>query len=203
MRILRLFSIIAIFPWSLLLAQVDRANLNGTVTDVSGAVVPVAAVEVVSRETGLKRQTVTGSSGTFTITGLPIGTYDLTVAHPGFQTNKVGGVALSVGQTRTVDVKLDVIGVSASVEVQAEAAALETSNAQVGNVIENRQLSDIPVNGRNWATSRCCPPGPSTWGAETSTASGSTDGASTTTITPSTGSTPRACRSKLKRPMHA
>ena len=104
MRTLRLFSLTSIFSWSLLLAQIDRANLNGTVTDVSGAVVPVAAVEVVSQETGLKRQTVTGSSGTFTITGLPIGTYDLIVGHPVFQTSNVRSIALSVGQTRIVDV---------------------------------------------------------------------------------------------------
>ena len=159
MRTLRLFSISSIFSWSLLFAQIDRANLNGTVTDVSGAVVPVAAVEVVSQETGLKRQTVTGSSGTFTITGLPIGTYDLSVAHPGFQTNNVRAIALSVGQTRTVDVKLDVIGVSASVEVQARSEALEKSDAQIGTVIETRQLRDIPVNGRNWATLMTLAPG--------------------------------------------
>src|SRR5437763_16526379 len=94
MRTLRLFTIFSIFSWSLLLAQIDRANLNGTVTDVSGAVVPGATVEVVSQQTGLKRQGVTGSYGTFTITGLPIGTYDLTVARAGFQTNNVPAIEL-------------------------------------------------------------------------------------------------------------
>jgi hypothetical protein len=156
---LRRCLIVSIFSSGLLFAQIDRANLNGTVTDVSGAVVPFATVEVVAQQTGLKRQTVSGSSGTFTITGLPIGAYDLTVAHSGFQISKVQGIELSVGQTRTVDLKLDVVGVSASVEVHATSEALERSDAQIGTVIETSQLRDIPVNGRNWATLMTLAPG--------------------------------------------
>lgn len=69
------------------------------------------------------------------------------------------GIQLFVGQTRTLDAKLQVGAVATQVEVQAEAAALETSNVQVGNVIENRQLSYIPANGRNWATLQMLSPG--------------------------------------------
>src|SRR5437660_181486 len=60
--------------------QIDRANLNGTVTDSTRAVVPDARVEVVSRETGLKRIVGTGPGGIYSIAGLPIGTYDLTIS---------------------------------------------------------------------------------------------------------------------------
>jgi len=65
--------------------QVDRANLDGTVTDSSRAVVANAHVEIRSRETGLKRAVETGPTGVYSITGLPIGTYDLTITRAGFR----------------------------------------------------------------------------------------------------------------------
>ena len=68
------------------LAQINRANLNGTVTDPSGASIPNAKVEVVAPDTGFKRQTTTGSSGVYSISSLPTGTYDLTVSGNGFKT---------------------------------------------------------------------------------------------------------------------
>ena len=78
--------------------QVDRANLNGTVTDSSGAVAAGARVELVSRETGLKRVVETGRTGVYSITGLPIGTYDLRISRAGFRTFEVNGIQLFVGQ---------------------------------------------------------------------------------------------------------
>ena len=139
--------------------QVDRANLNGTVTDSSRAVVPDARVELVSRETGLKRVVQTGPAGVYSIAGLPIGTYDLTVSRAGFRTFDVNGVQLFVGQTRTVDVELQVGTVSEELQVQATVAPLETNNARVGAVLEHQQLGDIPINGRNWATLEMLAPG--------------------------------------------
>jgi hypothetical protein len=103
--------------------------------------------------------TQTGPSGVYSIPGLPVGTYNLKISCEGFGPFKVKGIQLFVGQTRTMDAKLQVGALATQVEVQAEAAALETSDAQVGNVIENRQLSDIPVNGRNWATLQMLAPG--------------------------------------------
>src|SRR6266699_1711665 len=84
-------------------AQVDRAHLNGTVTDSARAVVPDARVEVVSRNTGLKRVVQTGPGGVYSIVGLPIGTYDLTVSRSGFRSFELKNIGLLVGQTRTVD----------------------------------------------------------------------------------------------------
>ncbi|PYQ21228.1 MAG: hypothetical protein DMF81_16045 [Acidobacteria bacterium] len=139
--------------------QVDRANLNGTVTDSSGAVAAGARVELVSRETGLKRVVETGRTGVYSITGLPIGTYDLRISRAGFRTFEVNGIQLFVGQTRTVNAELQVGSVSEELQVLDTAAPLETSNARVGAVLEHRQLSDIPVNGRNWATLEILAPG--------------------------------------------
>ena len=143
----------------LVYGQVDRANLNGTVTDASGSLVPQARVELVSHDTGLKREAETGPSGVFSITGLPIGSYDLKVSRDGFRSSEVKAIQLSVGQTRNLDVTLEIGATSSQIEVQAEATALETSDAQVGGVLEHSQLSDIPINGRNWATLETLVPG--------------------------------------------
>ncbi len=140
-------------------AQIDRANLNGTVSDSSGALIPGARIEIVSRETGIRRETATGPAGTYNLTGLPIGTYDLSISHQGFETSNVQAIELFVGQTRTVDAKLGVGAIATQVDVQATAEALEKSDAQIGTVIETQQLRDIPVNGRNWATLMMLAPG--------------------------------------------
>src|SRR5271169_492665 len=91
-----------------LFAQIDRANLNGTVTDPSGASVPNSKVEVVAPATGFKRQATTGSSGVYSLSSLPTGMYDLTVTGNGFKTFQEKGIELVVGQTRTVNVQLEV-----------------------------------------------------------------------------------------------
>src|SRR5437763_12643876 len=88
--------------------QVDGANLNGTVTDSSGAIVPKAHVQVLSPDSGFRREADTGPSGAYNITGLPIGTYDVKFSHPGFSVVEVKGIRLFVGQTLTVDAKLEV-----------------------------------------------------------------------------------------------
>jgi hypothetical protein len=154
----RLAIFLALFA-GLVYGQIDRASLNGTVTDASGLLVPQARVELVSPDTGLKREVQTGPAGNFSITDLPIGTYDLRVSHEGFRASEVKGIVLFVGQTRTIDAKLEVGTTTSQIEVQAEATALQTSDAQVGGVLEHSQLSDIPINGRNWATLEMLTPG--------------------------------------------
>jgi carboxypeptidase family protein/TonB-dependent receptor-like protein len=139
--------------------QVDRASLNGTVTDSSRAVVADARVELVSRETGQKRVGQTGPTGVYSIPGLPIGTYDLTISCAGFRNFEMNGIQLFVGQTRNIDAELQVGTVTEDVQVQATVAPLETSNARVGAVLEHQQLDDIPINGRNWATLETLAPG--------------------------------------------
>ena len=191
------------FSVCLVYSQVDRANLNGTVTDTSGAVIPKALVEAVSRDTGLKRVTETGPAGTYNLAGLPIGSYDLTLFHEGFRAVKVNGIQLFVGQTRTVDSKLEVGAIESRVNVVGTAEALEQSNAQIDAVIETQQLRNIPINGRNWASLMTLAPGAINVGGEIKGAYVLSDARATTTTTRSTGSMPPGCRSSHKRRMPA
>ncbi|HLY63161.1 MAG TPA: TonB-dependent receptor [Terriglobia bacterium] len=147
------------------MAQINRANLNGTVTDPSGASIPNSQVEVVAPDTGFKRQTTTGTSGVYSISSLPTGTYDLTVSGDGFKTFQEKGIELSVGQTRTVDVQLQVGAPTTRVEVQSAVAALDSNNAEIAGVIQSRQVEDIPLNGRDWSLLMTLSPGAVNLGA--------------------------------------
>src|SRR5450755_3903685 len=131
-----LFAVLLV-GWGVLpgVAQIDRANLSGTVSDPSGASVPKAKVEVVSPNTGFKRQVETGDAGVYSITGLPIGMYDLTISHEGFKTFDEKGIALLVGQTRTINAPLVVGAAIQKVDVQATVQALESANAELGGVV--------------------------------------------------------------------
>lgn len=134
------------------MAQISRANLNGTVTDPSGAVVPNATVEVVAPDTGFTRQATTGSSGVYSINSVPIGTYNLTVSAKGFNTFRATSIELTVGETRTLNAQLQVGAATTRVQVSATAVALETNNAELSTVVRPREVQDIPLNGRDWAT---------------------------------------------------
>src|ERR1017187_1343137 len=146
-------------------AQINRANLNGTVADPSGASIPNSQVEVVAPDTGFKRQTTTGSSGVYSISSLPTGMYDLTVLGNGFKTFQEKGIELSVGQTRTVNVQLEVGAATTTVEVKASAQALDSNNAEISTVIRTGQVENIPLNGRDWSLLMTLAPGAVNLGA--------------------------------------
>ncbi len=140
-------------------AQIERATLTGTITDPSGASVPAARVEIVSPGTGFERHVDTGNAGVYSITDLPIGTYNVTISRAGFKTFEVKGIQLSVRQTRTVDAQLEVGTAMARVEVQGATQPLENTNAEIGNVLQSKQVNDIPINGRDWSTLMTLAPG--------------------------------------------
>jgi len=142
-----------------LVAQVDHASLSGTVTDASSAVVQGASVATVSIETGFRRQTTTGTSGTYQIPGLPIGNYTVTFSKQGFKPVEIKDVELAVGQPRTVDARLQVGATTDTVEVTAEIQTLNRTNAEVGGLVDAEQIKEIPVDGRNWASLMLLAPG--------------------------------------------
>lgn len=140
-------------------AQVDRSTLAGTVMDSTAAVLPGAAVEVVSTETGLARATVTESSGVYRVVGLGPGMYNVTVTFDGLNTKRIGDVRLRVGETRTLDVSLDVAGLETVVEVVERAPIADRSSAQQGTVVSSAELNKVAVNGRDWSSYMLLAPG--------------------------------------------
>jgi Carboxypeptidase regulatory-like domain/TonB dependent receptor len=142
-----------------LLAQLDRATLSGTLTDASGAVIPGARVEVLSQETGLRREAQSTESGTYTFPQLPIGAYTITVSHAGLRTVTMKDLRLGVGDNRTLDLTMDVSTTETSITVQEVLAPLDQSSPVVGTVIGAQQMREIPLNGRHWASLMALAPG--------------------------------------------
>jgi hypothetical protein len=145
-------------------AQVDHASLNGTVTDQSGATVENAKVAVASSANGFRRQVLTGAGGTYEVPGIPVGVYTVTIAKTGFKSVEVKDVELFVGQPRTIDARLPVGAVTDSVEVTATVETLNRTSAEVGGLIESEQIKEIPVSGRNWASLMLLAPGAINYG---------------------------------------
>src|SRR5215475_8103188 len=102
-------------------AQADRAAVTGTILDPSRSAVPQATVSVIYSSTGLRRETSSSSSGAFHVGGLPIGICYLEVKAPGFSPLKTQAFELSVGETRTLDVTLDLAAAAEAVEVKGVA----------------------------------------------------------------------------------
>jgi Carboxypeptidase regulatory-like domain/TonB dependent receptor len=133
-------------------AQVDRAVLEGTVSDPSGGVLVGANVKVLAVETGLSEEQNTSSKGYYRFPGLAVGRYTVTTTSAGFKTNVVEDVILRVGQTRTLDVQLAVGAITEQVEVKASTGPADRSSAEAATVIDTEQIANLPNNGRDWAS---------------------------------------------------
>ncbi len=133
-------------------AQVDRAVLEGTVSDPSGGVIVGADVKLVAVETGLSEEGHTNSKGYYRVSGLPVGGYMVTITSAGFKTQVIEDIILRVGQTRTLDVQLAVGAVNEQISVQASTGPADRSSAEASTVIDATQIADLPNNGRDWAS---------------------------------------------------
>jgi len=140
-------------------AQVDRAGISGTVTDASGAIVAGAKVEAVSKDTGLRREALTGGAGSYAFSQMPIGVYTVTASHTGFRSVAVKDVRLGVGDNRTLNLQLELSNVESSVTVESVIAPLDSTSAVVGTVIGANQVREMPLNGRHWASLMALAPG--------------------------------------------
>src|SRR6516164_3837889 len=109
----------------------DRASVNGTITDASGARISGASVDLKSAATGLHRTTRSNASGLYEITPLPVGVYSISISHPGFRPVTVENLELLYGETRTFDARLEVGANTESIQVAATAEALNRTNAEV------------------------------------------------------------------------
>jgi len=151
----KLFAL-AIMSWVAVLCCGQRAygqvtgSFLGTVTDKSGAAIAGATVTVTSQETGVSRQGVTDNAGHYVIDLLPVSVYTVHVEYKGFQPVESKNVSLQVNEQRELDFTLSPATVVSSVEVVASQVAVNTTNASLGQVITSQQVSQLPLNGRDF-----------------------------------------------------
>ncbi|ABF39668.1 TonB-dependent receptor [Candidatus Koribacter versatilis Ellin345] len=134
-----------------LFAQKDAGTIAGVVRDPSGAVVAGAQVLVRDIDRGGESKLTTNANGEYVASPLRIGHYTVEVNHPGFRGVKAGPIELQVQQRAVLDLQLQVGDVTEKVEVVAAAPRLETETSELGQVVSQRQVSQLPLNGRNFA----------------------------------------------------
>src|SRR5712691_4712775 len=125
-------------------------TILGTVTDNSGAVVANAGIDVTNIGTNVSKHTETTSSGDFTVPYLAPGIYRVTVQSQGFQKSVVDNITLVVGQEARANVIMKPGAVTESVQVEANAVALDTDSSAVSQLVSQKQVDELPLNGRNF-----------------------------------------------------
>jgi len=141
------------------LGQTGTSGISGTVRDANGAIVPNATVTAKNEATNVSQTQNTTDAGLFAFTSLPVGNYTITVEKSGFKTFKKTGNALEVGTPLTVDATMEVGQVSETVTVTGGTEQLQTANATIGNVVEQKAIEALPLNGRNPLTLLLLEPG--------------------------------------------
>jgi hypothetical protein len=130
-------------------AQATTAQISGTVKDPSGAVLPGVEITAIQTATGGKRSTVSNETGNYVLASLAIGPYMLQAELPGFKSYVQTGIVLQVDDSPRINVVLQIGQVSEQVEVQANAALVETRTTAIGQAVTNQQIAEMPLNGRD------------------------------------------------------
>jgi Carboxypeptidase regulatory-like domain/TonB dependent receptor len=133
---------------SLYAQAVGSGQIQGTVSDSTGSVVPGAIIEVVQQESGLQRKVTSGTDGGYSLPNLPVGPYQLNVGGTGFSAYRQSGIVIQVGNDLRIDVKLQVGAVTQTVEVVSGASLVQTEDQSVSQVIDKHTIVDMPLNGR-------------------------------------------------------
>jgi len=131
-------------------AQLVGASIFGEVVDPSQAAVDHAQVLIHNEETGGERKLVTGNGGSFAAPSIPVGSYSITIEQNGFAPLKRTGIALTVGQSLHLRLQLSLNGVEQVVTVAAAASSVDTSSLQTQGLVNERQVKDLPLNGRSF-----------------------------------------------------
>src|SRR5713226_465053 len=132
------------------LAQQVTASITGRITDPSGAAVANAKVTATSVERGTQYPITTNADGYYNLSNLPVGTYNLRVENAGFQAATQSNITLQMNQVAKVDVQLQVGNVETTVEVTAAAPVLQTESTLLGQVIDSRTNTTLPLATRNY-----------------------------------------------------
>jgi hypothetical protein len=155
----RLWVLIAVAMTSPVRAQIGAGALAGDVVDQAGAAVPGATVTVVAVGTQRSRTVVTGQDGGYSVQGLAPGAYQVRVELSGFRPLTREGIRLATGETVRLDLRLELGGLTEAITVLADAPLLRSETAGLGQVIDNRKVTDLPLNGRSFVTLAGLAPG--------------------------------------------
>ncbi|MDP9052387.1 MAG: carboxypeptidase-like regulatory domain-containing protein, partial [Acidobacteriota bacterium] len=129
---------------------VPTGTISGVIKDASGLVVAKAHITITNVDSNVTRTTSTGSDGAYRFPALPIGHYQVMVAVVGFKTATEKDITLDVDQEAVVNIKLTVGALEQQVIVTSEPARVDTTNSSLGQVVDGKQISDLPLNGRNF-----------------------------------------------------
>lgn len=134
----------------LLNSQVQTGRVTGTIHDPNQAIVPNAAITVTNKATGLAQRVSSDGAGSYVVPGLNPGVYEFSVAAPGFKTTLRAGVEMQVGKNLLLDFHLSLGETSTTIEVNAEVPLLNSESGNLGHVMTNQQIVDLPLNGRGF-----------------------------------------------------
>ncbi len=141
--------LIVMVPWTGN-AQINTGGILGRVTDPSGAVVTNAKVTLTNIQTGIASETTVNQTGDYTFPRLVPGNYKITVVAAGFATFEETNIVVAVAETATHDVTLTLGSTATQVSVTASTVALDTGSATIGTLVEQKEVTDLPLNGRNF-----------------------------------------------------
>jgi hypothetical protein len=130
-------------------AQTPTSTILGVVKDVQGGTIPGATVTVVNIETGITRSASTGNDGAYRFSALNVGSYQIQVVKDGFETAQRKGIALDVAQSAEIDLTLRIGATGDTVTVTGETPLVQTTSSTGGGLVNQQQISDLPLNGRN------------------------------------------------------
>jgi hypothetical protein len=132
-------------------ALAQTGQINGVITDNTGAVVPGANVKAVEAATGLSRDTVTGADGRYTFTSLRPTTYDVTAELTGFRTSQRKGLLLEASQNVTVNLSLELGALAETVTVTGQSPTVDVTSSTLSEVVDGKRIVELPLNGRDAA----------------------------------------------------
>jgi hypothetical protein len=151
-------SLVGAIPAALAQAQ-TAGEITGQVLDPTKAAISDATVTVTNSANGAVRKAQTDSQGHYALTNLPVGTYSIAVEHEGFQQLKQTGVMLNVATTATLNLTLTIGSVKQEVVVTSEAPIIDKADASTGTVLDNQEVGELPINGRDYARFSLLTPG--------------------------------------------
>jgi hypothetical protein len=145
-----IFATVLLLASSAAWAQITRATIAGAVTDETGALIPGVEITVTNTDTGISRSTVSNDEGRYFAPDLSLGNYQIEAALPGFQTSVRSGIQLTLGRAAIVDFTLSVGEITERVTVTGEAPLVETTQSVLADLVEQRTITELPLNGRSF-----------------------------------------------------